>query len=75
MSSVPLSGGPPLSRLCLARVWISLILGVVFRQLLCLSSCLAYWRLVNLTTILEDPPSSSVANDNPIFITPTVQGV
>ena len=50
-------------------------LSVVFRQLLCLGSFLACWRQANVIPIPNDPSSSSVANYQPISITPVLSKV
>ena len=44
-------------------------LSVVFRRLVRLGSFTVCWRLANVTPIPKGPPSSSVANYRPIFIT------
>ena len=44
-------------------------LSVVFRRLVRLGSFPACWRQVNVTPIPKGPPSSSVANYRPIYIT------
>ena len=44
-------------------------LSVVFRRLVRLGSFSACWRQANVTPIPKRPPSSSVANYRPIFIT------
>ena len=44
-----------------------LMLNVVFWRLLCLGSFPACWRLANITPIPKGPPSSSVANYQPIL--------
>ena len=44
-------------------------LSVVFRRFVCLGSFLACWRQANVTPIPKGPPSSSVANYGPIYIT------
>ena len=50
-------------------------LSVVFRRLLRLSSFPACWRQANVTPIPKVPPSSSVANYQPISITPVLSKV
>ena len=44
------------------------LLSVVFWQLVHLGSFLASWRQANVTPVLKDPASSSVANYRLIFI-------
>ena len=44
-------------------------LSVVFRRLVRMGSFPACWRQANVTSIMKSPPSSSVANYGPIFIT------
>ena len=41
----------------------------MFRRLVCLGSFPACWRNANVTPIPKGPPSSSVANYRPIYIT------
>ena len=48
---------------------------VVFRRLVRLGSFPACWRLANVTPISKGPPSSSVANYRPIFITSVLSKV
>ena len=50
-------------------------LSVVFQKLVCLGSFLACWRQANVTPILKGPPSSSVANYQPISITSVLSKV
>ena len=50
-------------------------LSVVFRRLDHLGSFPASWRLANVTPIPKGPPSSSVANYRPIFITSVLSKV
>ena len=50
-------------------------LSVVFRRLVRLGSFLACWRQANVTLILKGPPSSSVANYRPIFMTSVLSKV
>ena len=53
----------------------ALHLSVEFRQLVCLGSFPACWRQANVTPILKGPPSSSVANNQPISITSVLSKV
>ena len=48
---------------------------VVFRRLVRLGSFPACWRQANVTPIPKGPPSSSVANYRPIFITSVLSKV
>ena len=48
---------------------------MVFRRLVRLGSFPAYWRQANVTQIPKGPPSSSVANYSPIFITSVLSKV
>ena len=50
-------------------------LSVVFRWLVYLGSFLPCWRQANVTPIPKGPPSSSVANYRPIFITSVLSRV
>ena len=50
-------------------------LSVVFRQLVRLGSFQACWRQANVTPIPKCPPSSSVANYQPISITSVLSKV
>ena len=50
-------------------------LSVVFRQLIRLGSFQRCWRQANVTQIPKGPPSSSVANYRPIFITTVLSKV
>ena len=50
-------------------------LSVVFRRLVHLGSFPACWRQANVTPIPKDPPSSSVANYQPISITSVLSKV
>ena len=53
----------------------ALRLSVVFRWLVCLGSFPACWRQANVTPIPKGPPSSSVANHRPIYITSVLSTV
>ena len=48
---------------------------VVFRRLVRLGSFPAGWRQANVTPILKGPPSSSIANYRPIFVTSVLSKV
>ena len=50
-------------------------LSVVFRRLVCLGSFPSSWRQANVTPIPKGPPSSSVANYQPISITSVLSKV
>ena len=50
-------------------------LSVVFRRLVRLGSFPACWRQANVTPIPKGPPSSSVANYRPIYITSVLSKV
>ena len=50
-------------------------LSVVFRRLVCLGNFTSCWRQANVTPIPKGPPSSSVANYRPIYITSVLSKV
>ena len=56
-------------------LWPPFLASVVFRRLVRLGSFPACWRQANVTPIPKSPPSSSVANCRPIYITSVLSKV